>query len=110
MKAAPLIGISRHRLSTDGEGVTTLVAFHGCPLRCKYCLNPQSLHSEDIWKHYDCGQLYEEVKQDEEGMQTMRTLGESIAYSIRNKDAGLRERVKQPEYERPVMTNFIRKE
>ena len=41
MKAAPLIGISRHRLSTDGEGVTTLVAFHGCPLRCKYCLNPQ---------------------------------------------------------------------
>lgn len=65
MKAAPLIGISRHRLSTDGEGVTTLVAFHGCPLRCKYCLNPQSLHSEDIWKHYDCRQLYEEVKQDE---------------------------------------------
>ena len=65
MKAAPLIGISRHRLSTDGEGVTTLVAFHGCPLRCKYCLNPQSLHSEDIWKYYDCGQLYEEVKQDE---------------------------------------------
>lgn len=65
MKAAPLIGISRHRLNTDGEGVTTLVAFHGCPLRCKYCLNPQSLHSEDIWKHYDCGQLYEEVKQDE---------------------------------------------
>lgn len=65
MKAAPLIGISRHRLSTDGEGVTTLVAFHGCPLRCKYCLNPQSLHSEGIWKHYDCEQLYEEVRQDE---------------------------------------------
>lgn len=65
MKTAPLIGISRHRLTTDGEGVTTLVAFHGCPLRCKYCLNPQSLHSEGIWKHYDCIQLYEEVRQDE---------------------------------------------
>lgn len=65
MKTAPLIGISRHRLTTDGEGVTTLVAFHGCPLRCKYCLNPQSLHSEGIWKHYDCMQLYEEVRQDE---------------------------------------------
>lgn len=62
MKTAPLIGISRHRLTTDGEGVTTLVAFHGCPLRCKYCLNPQSLHSEGIWKHYDCMQLYEEVR------------------------------------------------
>lgn len=65
METAPLIGISRHRLTTDGEGVTTLVAFHGCPLRCKYCLNPQSLHSEGIWKHYDCMQLYEEVRQDE---------------------------------------------
>ena len=65
MKTAPLIGISRHRLTTDGEGVTTLVAFHGCPLRCKYCLNPQSLHSEGIWKHYDCMQLYEEVRLDE---------------------------------------------
>ena len=65
MKTAQLIGISRHRLTTDGEGVTTLVAFHGCPLRCKYCLNPQSLHSEGIWKHYDCMQLYEEVRLDE---------------------------------------------
>ena len=65
MKTAPLIGISRHRFTTDGEGVTTLVAFHGCPLRCKYCLNPQSLHSEGIWKHYDCMQLYEEVRLDE---------------------------------------------
>lgn len=27
---APIIGITRHRLLTDGEGVTTLVAFHGC--------------------------------------------------------------------------------
>ena len=41
-----MIGISRHRLAIDGEGVTTLVAFHGCPLRCKYCLNPHS-HSKD---------------------------------------------------------------
>ena len=53
MKAVPLIGIARHRLTIDGEGVTTLVAFHGCPLRCKYCLNPTSL------------QLYEEVRKDE---------------------------------------------
>ncbi|MBP5424486.1 MAG: radical SAM protein, partial [Prevotella sp.] len=28
----PLIGICRHRLTTDGTGVTTLVAFHGCQL------------------------------------------------------------------------------
>ena len=36
----PIIGISRHRLGVDGNGVTTLVAFHGCNLQCKYCLNP----------------------------------------------------------------------
>lgn len=36
------IGISRHRLLRDGQGVTTLAAFHGCPLDCAYCLNPSS--------------------------------------------------------------------
>ena len=41
MSKAPIIGISRLRMGTDGRGVTTLVAFHGCPLHCAYCLNPQ---------------------------------------------------------------------
>lgn len=65
METVPLIGIGRHRLATDGEGVTTLVAFHGCPLRCKYCLNPSSLSPDGIWARYDCTKLYEEVKRDE---------------------------------------------
>ena len=65
MKTVPFIGIARHRLTIDGEGVTTLVAFHGCPLHCKYCLNPQSFAQEGVWKQYDCEQLYEEVKIDE---------------------------------------------
>lgn len=47
---APLIGICRHRLSVDGAGVTTLVAFHGCPLHCRYCLNPQCLKPEGVWR------------------------------------------------------------
>lgn len=34
-----IMGISRLRMGTDGEGVTTLVAFFGCPLNCKYCIN-----------------------------------------------------------------------
>ena len=41
---ATLIGISRLRMNTDGHGITTLVAFHGCPLHCRYCLNPQCLN------------------------------------------------------------------
>ena len=39
----PIIGVARHRLAVDGQGVTTLVAFHGCTLRCQYCLNAQCL-------------------------------------------------------------------
>ncbi len=45
---APFIGIMRHCINTDGKGVNTLVAFHGCPLRCKYCLNPQAINDNGI--------------------------------------------------------------
>lgn len=62
---AKIIGISRHRLSTDGDGVTTLVAFHGCPLCCRYCLNPQSLGGSDRFKEYTPQSLYDEVRIDE---------------------------------------------
>lgn len=74
-----------------------------------FMINKMPIASSQYWNQVH-GNKPEEVKQDLEGMQTMRTLGENIAYAIRNKDAGLRERVKLPEYERPVMTNFIRKE
>lgn len=40
--SAPVSAISRHRLATDGEGVTTLVVFYSCPLRCRWCINPQT--------------------------------------------------------------------
>jgi len=52
MKTAVLVGLSRHRINVDGAGVTTLVAFHGCPLDCKYCLNPQALSPEGVWKRF----------------------------------------------------------
>lgn len=59
-----VIGMSRHRLVTDGDGCTTLVAFNGCPLRCKYCLN------KDCWdpkkgRAYTPDSLFEEVKIDQ---------------------------------------------
>ncbi len=65
MKSIPIIGISRHRLATDGEGITTLVAFHGCPLRCKYCLNPQCHTKKQIFEIYTPETLYKEVIWDE---------------------------------------------
>lgn len=39
MEFAPIIGINRHRINCDGEGVRSLIAFYGCPLNCKYCVN-----------------------------------------------------------------------
>ena len=62
---AKIIGIARHRLSTDGDGVTTLVAFHGCPLSCRYCLNPQSLGDGGRFREYSPEELYAETRIDE---------------------------------------------
>ena len=62
---APFIAINRHRLSTDGEGVTTLVGFHGCPLRCEYCLNAQCLQADGVWCRLTPGELYSEVEIDD---------------------------------------------
>ena len=50
----PLIGICRHRLTTDGAGVTTLVAFHGCSLNCRYCLNRQPVPAPRWRAGSDC--------------------------------------------------------
>ena len=35
--------VNRHRLTTDGRGVTTLVALKTCTLNCKYCINDEML-------------------------------------------------------------------
>lgn len=62
---APIIGINRHRLTTDGDGVTTLVAFHGCPLHCKYCLNPQCFSPDGVLRTITPSELYSEVEIDD---------------------------------------------
>ena len=64
MTTTKIFGISRHRLTTDGEGVTTLVAFSGCPLRCKYCLNKASWDLAN-GRDYTPEMLFEEVKIDQ---------------------------------------------
>jgi pyruvate formate lyase activating enzyme len=35
-------------MATDGNGVSTLIAFWGCPLHCKYCLNDQCHKREGV--------------------------------------------------------------
>lgn len=65
MKTAALIGLSRHRIGVDGTGVTTLVAFHSCPLSCKYCLNAQALSPQGIWKCFFPEELFHIVQKDD---------------------------------------------
>jgi len=61
---AKFIGVSRHRIGRDGEGITTLAAFHGCPLRCRYCLNPQCLDEDTICQRLTPEQLVAKVMPD----------------------------------------------
>lgn len=63
--AAKFIGIRRHRLATDGEGVTTLAAFWGCPLRCRYCLNPYCMDEHFKGEMLTPQELYDRVKIDD---------------------------------------------
>lgn len=63
-KKAPFIAISRHRIQTDGDGVTTLCGFFGCPLRCKYCINPHSFSKNTKIIRLSPQELYDRVKID----------------------------------------------
>jgi pyruvate formate lyase activating enzyme len=63
--AVKMIGIRRHRLATDGEGVTTLACFWGCPLRCRYCLNPYGLDEGFKGEMLTPQELYKRVKIDD---------------------------------------------
>jgi hypothetical protein len=51
------------------------------------------------------GQTPGQVTQDEEGMQTMRTLGHNMAWMIRKLNVS---EDGHPELENPLRTNFIR--
>lgn len=62
---APFIGINRHRIGVDGEGVTTLAAFHGCPLKCRYCLNSSCLDTNARVVRHTPESLYQQLLIDD---------------------------------------------
>lgn len=64
MKMVPTIGYERLRMGSDGAGITTLFCFWGCPLKCKYCLNPQSWKIKNGVKEVSPEQLYQWVSVD----------------------------------------------
>ncbi len=54
------------------------------------------------------GTCAEEAKQDLEGLQTMRTLADNMAWLLKSIEAGKNNGVKYPEREPKIRTNFIR--
>lgn len=63
-QTAPVSAVARHRIATDGEGVTTLVVLHSCPLRCRFCLNPQTWREGSAFKMLTVEQLYGRTRVD----------------------------------------------
>lgn len=49
----------------------------------------------------------EDVRKDKEGLQTMRTLGENMAWLLKCIEAGKAAGVPAPKYEKHIQTNFI---
>ena len=64
MQAAEIFAIKRHRMERDGTGVRTLVGFAGCPLRCRYCINPCSWDRTVKTKRYSVTELMEIISVD----------------------------------------------
>lgn len=61
----PLLGLARHRMEVDGDGVTTLVAGAGCPLCCAFCINrellrqtPRFVTAEELYRSVRVDDLY----------------------------------------------------
>ena len=59
------LGISRHRLFRDGQGVTTLVAGYGCPLSCRYCINGTCRDPSFRPKRFTVQELYGRLRVDD---------------------------------------------
>lgn len=50
----------------------------------------------------------DDVRKDSEGLQTMRTLGENLAWLLKLAEAGQKSGIPKPQYEPRMATNFIR--
>ena len=72
-----------------------------------FTINNMPVVSSNYWNQVH-GSNAEEVKQDEEGMQTMRQLGRNMAWLLKCIEAGKAAGIPMPETEERIWTNFIR--
>lgn len=62
--------------------------------------------SSQYWNQVH-GYTPDDVKKDEEGLQTMRTLGQNMAYLLKAQQAAFNNGINKPDYEETIHTNFI---
>ena len=74
----------------------------------KYFLNCQMIVISSRYWNMVHGNTPEEVRQDAEGLQTMRVLGRNMAWFLKLKEAGEKAGVPLPRQEERIATNFIR--
>ena len=70
-------------------------------------INNMPVITSQYWNQIH-GNAKEEALEDLEGLQTMRTLAENMAWILKCIEAGKAAGVKEPEYEARIATNFIR--
>lgn len=63
-KKYPICHISRLRMASDGEGIRSLVLVSGCPLRCRYCINPYTWDGSKGSKMLSASDVYSKIKID----------------------------------------------
>ncbi|MDO5291476.1 MAG: flavodoxin family protein [bacterium] len=72
-----------------------------------FTINNMPIVSSQYWNQVH-GNTPEEVRQDKEGLQTMRTLAMNMAWLLKCIEAGKNAGVELPQREAPIKTNFIR--
>ena len=72
-----------------------------------FAMNNMPIVTSQYWNQVH-GTNPEEVRKDEEGMQTMRTLGNNMAWLLKCIDVAKKNGIEYPEKEKPIKTNFIR--
>lgn len=72
-----------------------------------FSMNNMPIVTSQYWNMVH-GSKPEDVLKDEEGMQTMRTLGNNMTWLLKCIDAGKKSGIKEPINEKIIMTNFIR--
>ena len=72
-----------------------------------FTISSMPIVSSQYWNQIH-GAYAEQVLQDEEGMQTMRTLGNNMAWLLKCIQLGKENGITLPEREPPVWTNFVR--